>query len=210
MNRLQVRRATVEDLPQLRPLWEMENLRVEALDKRFTEFQVVCTDQGEIVAAVGLQISAQEGCLHSEVIGWPDTADDLRSQLWPRLEALARNHRLGRLWTALTAPFWKGVGFKKPSEEMLGLLPPDFAEETATWLFLPLRAAGPGTHEIEKQFAVLRAMSQAENERLMDRAKVIKWIALGLMMAVFAAFAVWVVYWVRLRTRLRREQPREW
>ena len=209
MNRFQVRRATVEDLPQLRPLWEVENLRVEDLEKRFTEFQVACTDQGEMVAAIGLQISAQQGCLHSEAIGWPDVADEIRSQLWPRLQALARNQRLGRLWTALAAPFWKSVGFKKAAEEGLAQLPAPFAEEAATWLFLPLRAGEGGTAEIEKQFAVLRAMSQAENERLLDRAKLMKWIAMGLMLVVFGTFAVWVVYWAQLRRRLKKRQTRE-
>ncbi len=210
MNRFQIRRATVEDLPQLRPLWEMADLGVEALEKRFTEFQVACTDEGEIVAAVGLQIHAQQGCLHSEAIGWPDVADDIRSQMWPRLQTLAQNQRLSRLWTSLETPFWKGVGFKKASEEALALLPAPFAQEEAQWLFLPLRPAEGGADEVEKQFAVLRAMSQAENERLLDRARLMKWIAVGLMLVVFGAFAVWVVYWVRLRTRLKKKPGREW
>ncbi len=193
MKRFQLRRATVEDLPQLRPLWEMENLRVEALEKRFTEFQVACSEQGELAAAIGLQISDQQGCLHSEAFGWPDEADEIRAQLWPRLETLARNQRLGRLWTALAAPFGKGVGFKNAGEEIVAQLPAAFVEEEARWLYLPLRSAEGGANDIEKQFAVLRAMSQAENERLLDRARLMKWIAMGLMLVVFAAFAVWVV-----------------
>ncbi|MCX6904373.1 MAG: hypothetical protein NTW03_13020, partial [Verrucomicrobia bacterium] len=104
MTRFQVRRATVEDLPQLRPLWQAADLPVEGLEKRFTEFQVAQTDQGEIVAAIGLQISEGQGRLHSEAIGWFDSADQLRAQIWPRLQSVARNQGLSRLWTSFDAP----------------------------------------------------------------------------------------------------------
>jgi N-acetylglutamate synthase-like GNAT family acetyltransferase len=206
MNRFQVRRATVEDLPQLRTLWQMENLPSDSLEKRFTEFQVAQNDQGEIVAAIGLQMSEGQGRLHSEAIGWADLAEDLRAQLWPRLEAVARNQGLGRLWTALDAPFWKGIGFKKVQAEMLELLPAAFAEEGASWLALPLRAAGASPEDLEKQFAVLKAMSAAENEQLMERARLLKWIAMGLMATVFGAFAVGVVYYAWTRARLKKRR----
>src|SRR5687767_6620537 len=64
---LQVRRATIDDLPKLAPLWREENLDVNDLEKRFKEFQVVEGPGGEIIGALGLQIAGQEGRLHSEV-----------------------------------------------------------------------------------------------------------------------------------------------
>lgn len=207
MTRFQARRATVEDLPQLRSLWEAGDLPVESLEKRFTEFQVAQTDQGEVVAAIGLQISEGQGRLHSEAIGWFDFADQLRAQLWPRLESVARNQGLSRLWTSLDAPFWKGLGFKKVTEETLPTLPAAFATAEAAWLTLPLRSAEVGADELDKQFAVLKAMSQAENEQikqLMDRARTLKWIAMSLMVVVFGAFVIWVIYFVRLHARLRK------
>ena len=38
------RRATLDDLPALRPLWEAERLDAAALEKRLTEFQLVCDE----------------------------------------------------------------------------------------------------------------------------------------------------------------------
>jgi N-acetylglutamate synthase-like GNAT family acetyltransferase len=210
MNRFQVRRATVEDLPQLRLLWQMESLPVEVLEKRFTEFQVALNEQGEVVAGIGLQAAEEQGCLHSEAIGWPDVADTLRERLWPRLEGLARNQGLARLWTHLEAPFWKGVGFKKAGDDTLASLPAAFIGGASTWLHLPLRSAETGQDEIEKHLAVLKAMSHAETERLMERARLLKWIAMTLITVVFAGFAVWVVYYAVLRSRRKRQQRRDW
>jgi N-acetylglutamate synthase-like GNAT family acetyltransferase len=206
MHRIQVRRATVDDLPQLRPLWEAAGLPVEALEKRFVDFQVAHADQGEIVAAIALSTDEAQGCLHSEVIAWLDEAGALRGQMWPRLEALARSQNLFRLWIDSEEPFWKGLGFKKAAQEMLTQRPAAFGEGGASSLYLPLRAAEGAEREIEKQIAVLRAMSQSETEQLMERAQFMKWIAMGLITLVFAAFAVWVVYYTRLRSRLRRQR----
>ncbi len=210
MPRFQVRRATVEDVPQLRSLWEMGDLQVEELEKRFTEFQVAHNEQGEIVATLGLQMTEDQGRLYGEVIAWFDFAEELRTQLWTRLEVVARNQGLSRLWTDLEDPFWKGVGFKKASTEMLGLRPSAFGEGQGESLYFPLRAAGGAGEEVEKQLAVLKAISHAETQRLMDRARVMKWVAMGLITAVFAAFAVWVVYYALLRKRVQRKRSRDW
>jgi hypothetical protein len=43
----------------------------------------------------------------------------------------------------------------------------------------------------------------------MDRAKLMKWIAMGLMTAVFGIFAVWVVRYAQLRARKNRLRKRE-
>src|SRR5262249_16714198 len=77
----QVRRATVEDLQKLMPLWQRENLPAQDLEKRFKEFQVVQGHGGELLGAVGLQIAGAEGCLHSEVFAHHEQADALRQQL---------------------------------------------------------------------------------------------------------------------------------
>jgi N-acetylglutamate synthase-like GNAT family acetyltransferase len=206
MNRCQVRRATVEDLPQLRPLWELESLRCDDLEKRLTEFQVVDDGAGQVLAAIGLQMAEGQGKLHSEAIAFFDQAEAMRALLWPRLESVARNHGLARLWTCLQAPFWRGVGFKKVSDETLASLPASFAEENAAWLQWPLRSAEADSDVIEKQLAVLKAMSQAENERMLDRARVMRWIAISLITLIFGAFAVWVVYWTRVWPRLKRRR----
>jgi len=208
-NAFQARRATVEDVSQLRALWEMEGLPAAQFEKRFTDFHVAANDQGELAAALGLEIADNQGRLYGEAVAWPDSADELRARLWRRIEGVARSQTLVRVWTSLEAPFWKGVGFRKAPEDILAELPPAFEEGPGQWLFRPLRATGAADDEIDKQIAVLRAMSQAETEQLMERARVMKLIALGLITVVFAAFAVWVVYYARLRTRLKQQRDRE-
>src|SRR5688572_8151548 len=93
---LQVRRATIDDLPKLAALWRDENLDVADLEKRFKEFQVVEGPGGEILGALGLQISGQEGRLHSEVFSLPEQADIVREKLWERAQILVNNHGLVR------------------------------------------------------------------------------------------------------------------
>lgn len=209
MNRFQVRRATVDDLPQLRDLWQMEGFAVEDLEKQLTEHQVAHTPEGVVVAVIGFQTTEGQGRLHSEAIGWPDQADDLRTLLWRRIEGMARSLGVSRVWTTLEAPFWKSVGFKR-LHEPLNLAPPAaWPAAPGPWLVFPLRGEG-GDDEIAKHLAVLKAMSQAEHEQLMERAKWMKWIAMALMAAVFAAFSVWVVSYVRLRKRRPARGPREW
>lgn len=199
MNRFQVRRATLDDLPQLRQLWEMMDFPSDALEKRLPEFQVVDDGAGQLLAAVGVQILAGHGRIHSESIALPDQEEDMRTLLWPRLDTLARNQGLARLWTSLEAPFWKGVGFKKVSPETLAQLPAGFAEENATWLTMPLRADGNNPEEVERLFAQLKVQSQADQDRLTERAKMMKAIALTVMVLVFAAFAIWVVMFAWLK-----------
>src|SRR3954469_24572577 len=72
------RRATVEDLPQLLALWRLERLPADALEKRFTEFQVVSDNSGEVLGAVGIQIAGSHGLLHGESMARPEHADEFR------------------------------------------------------------------------------------------------------------------------------------
>src|SRR4051812_28406856 len=93
----QVRRATVEDLRKLAALWQQENLPPQDLEKRFKEFQVVEGEGGELLGALGLQISGHEGRLHSEAFAHAEEADSLRELLWERAKIVATNFGLIRL-----------------------------------------------------------------------------------------------------------------
>ena len=123
------RRATVEDLPQLLALWELERLPATALEKRFTEFQVVSDDAGVVLAAVGLQIIGAHGLLHGEAIARPELSDMLRGLLWKRLQVIIQNHALERLWTQLPAHAWRDQGFERATEEQLKLRPAEYPSQ---------------------------------------------------------------------------------
>ena len=183
------RRATVDDLPQLIPLWQLEQLPADALERRFTEFQVVCDETGRVVAAIGMQISAAHGLLHGESIATPEIGDELRELLWHRLQAIIHNHALERLWTQMNIPFWRSKGFAPASAEQLAALPTQFNENEHHWNVLPLRSSDASA-AIDREFARLQSLQQQEKAKLeafvawMKRAAVVAMLFLLVVVAI--------------------------
>src|SRR6059036_3640821 len=140
-SKLQVRRATIEDVPKLVLLWQREDLPWAELEKRFKEFQVVEAADGELVAALGLEIAGVQGRVHSEVFAQAEQADALRDLLWERAQMLAKNHGLVGLWTQLSTPFWNHSGFRHAATDVVTQLPPAFSGRAQPWQFLQLREA---------------------------------------------------------------------
>src|SRR6266516_389477 len=123
---LQVRRATVEDLPKLVALWQQEDLPWQELEKQFKQFQVVEARGGELLAALGLETAGTEGRLHGEVFAHAEQSDALRDLFWERIQVLAKNHGLVRLWTQFSSPFWNQTGFQYAAADLLSKLPAAF------------------------------------------------------------------------------------
>src|SRR5215204_2147609 len=155
-SQFQVRRATIDDLPNLVPLWREEKLDVAELEKRFKEFQVVDDSDGNLIGGLGLQIAGQQGQVHSEVFARPEHADLARERLWERVQILANNHGLVRVWTQFSTPFWHQNGFAPAPADVLAKLPPAFSANPAPWLFLKLREEGAGAISIDKEFALFK------------------------------------------------------
>src|SRR5437773_781501 len=101
-----VRRATLDDVKTLSALWQTMRFPSGELEKRVTEFQVAESTDGKLLGALGLQIAGRQGRLHSEAFSDFALADTLRPLLWERLQAVASNHGLVRLWTQERTPFW--------------------------------------------------------------------------------------------------------
>src|SRR5690349_1878975 len=93
----QLRRATLEDLPGLKKLWELNNLPVQELEKRFTEFQLAIDAWEQIAGAIGLKVVKNHGLIHSEAFTEMDKAEQIRPLLWERIMTVAKNHGLVRL-----------------------------------------------------------------------------------------------------------------
>lgn len=93
------RRATQEDLPALQGLWQAAGLPWEELETFVTEFQVVPGDEGVLLAAVGLMVESNEALLHSEAVRQNGDGDELRDGLWRRIQIVARNQGVHRVWT---------------------------------------------------------------------------------------------------------------
>src|SRR5688572_20001297 len=192
----QVRRATIEDLPKLVPLWQQELLATPQLEKRFKEFQVV-ESEGEIIGAVGLEVAGSEGRLHSEVFAHPEQSDALRALLWERAQVVAANHGLVRLWTQFATPFWNHSGFRYAGADQLAKLPASFGTNPQPWQYLQLRDEAAAPVSIDKEFALFKQMEKERTEKIFRQAKLLKLVAAVVVMAVFGLLVVWVITWFR-------------
>jgi len=199
---LVVRRATVDDLPQLIELWRQERLPWQELEKRVTEFQVADDGTGTVFGAVGLKIAHHEGQLHSEVFRQWELADQLRARFWQRVDTLAHNHALVRLWTQLSAPFWHGYGFQPPTVEILEKFPPVFGDHSGAWTVLTLRAEPPPV-DVEKEFNLFQEAERARTEKAFAQARLLKKIAIILAVLLFVGVAVGMTY-LLLKTQPRK------
>ncbi len=161
VNPLRIRRATVDDLPALRSLWTTAGLPADELEARLTEFQVV-EAHGQFAGALGVQIVRQHARLHSE--DYPDyaVADAARELFWERIQKLAANHGVFRLWTQETSPFWPHWGFQPPNTEILERLPDEWKTLEGRWLTLELKNEAAITSALENQFA---GFMQAEKDQ---------------------------------------------
>jgi N-acetylglutamate synthase-like GNAT family acetyltransferase len=182
---LRIRRATVDDRAALHIIWASMRLPAEDLEKRLTEFQVVETTDGEVVGAIGVQFSKQHALLHSE--GYSDfgIADAARQLFWERIQTLAANLGVFRVWTQERSPFWKSFGFQPPGAEILSRLPAEWKNEfTGGWLTLQLKNEEVITAALDKQFAGFMAAEKMETDRLSEKARTIRTVVTILGFAI--------------------------
>jgi N-acetylglutamate synthase-like GNAT family acetyltransferase len=185
---LRVRRATVEDLDTLRPLWQSMRLPVADLEPRLTEFQVVENADGKVVGGIGLQLGERQGRLHSE--GFTDfaIADAARALLWERIKNLASNHGIFRVWTQESTPFWNQTGFKPADAETLKKLPAGWNTENSAWLTLQLKDEA-AIVSLEKELAMFMAAEKERSARVFQQASFMKTVA-TIVAIIFAIFVL--------------------
>lgn len=204
---LQVRRATIEDIRQLVELWQAEQLPAQELEKRFKDFQVI-EEGGKITAAVAFQVAGTEGLLHSEVFAHPDQSDALREKLWERARNIAANHGLVRVWTQMSAPYWRQNVFKEVPAEVAAKLPPAFAGEPKPWYYVQLKDEAATALSLDKEFALFREAEREETQKLFRQARVLKVVAVVLGIGVSILVVIWTVMFVKAQQRLKRGSDR--
>jgi hypothetical protein len=160
------------------------HLPVEDLARRITEFQVAENSEGHLVGAVGLQLLDRQGRLHSESFTDFALADTLRPQLWERLQSVASNNGLVRLWTQEQAPFWSHCGLAKADPEALEKMPAGWRALKGQWLTLKLKEDIEEVLSADKEFAVFMQSERERTERAFQQAKLLKMIATLLALAV--------------------------
>jgi hypothetical protein len=171
-------------------------LPADELDKQFTDFQVAEDESGKLAAAIGLQIEGSDGRIHSESFADFALSDVLRPLLWERLQVVARNHGLFRLWTEESAPWWKkGAGFSIPSDDVLQKFPANFGSAQAPWLALRIREEGADPALLEKEIAMFKEAERLRREKLLFRGRVLRVIG-TLISALLLIFALGVLYYV--------------
>lgn len=201
----QARRATLDDLPALRPLWEAERLDAAALEKRLTEFQVACNEEGRLLGAVGMLRHQQHGLLHSEVFADFAFADTLRLLLWERLRTVGRNYALARMWTRETSPFWRSVGFDPPDEAQLAQFPAAFGEADASRLLtVKLRDDPFADMTPEQEEVMLKQHLRADTDKMLQQARSLRMVLYG----VLAIFAIILAIGASIAWRYRNRRGR--
>lgn len=194
----QVRRATLDDIGVLKGLWQTMRFAEGELEKRLTEFQVIVGPDQRIVGALGFQMAERQGRIHSETFADFAIADSIRPLIWTRLQSLASNHGIFRLWTQERAPFWTQTGFKPANEKAMARLPSTWHDHSANWLTLQLKDE-EAIASLEKEFAMFMESEKQRSAQALDQAKTLKTIvtifALLVAFAVFAAAAY--IYFIR-------------
>lgn len=191
--RLHVRRATVDDLQALKALWESLRLAPEELEHKLTEFQVVENADHEVLGAIGIEFAKPHALLHSE--GYTDyaIADAARELFWDRLQTLAANHGIFRLWTQERSPFWKSFGFQPPHADVLTRLPAAWQNEfTGAWLTYQLKdedAISAALESHEQQYAPQREAEIQVVQRVQNRARTVR-VLLTVIFFLLGAFLV--------------------
>jgi len=208
-----VRRATVDDLPALTALWRAMRFPVPELEleKRLTEFQVAMDADGHLLGGVRLEMVERQGHIKYEAFIDFALADQLRPLFWERIQNLAANHGLFRLWTQEDAPFWKRSGLKVADAETLQKLPAAWNAMPGEWLVLQLRdEAAMQAIAMEKEFAALMQLEKDQTQKALDQARMLKFAAtlLAIMLAVFVA--VMVLYAFRRDPALLQEFSGGW
>lgn len=203
---LRIRRVTVDDRDTLNDLWTAMRLSPEKLEKRLTEFQVVENSEGKILGAIGIQFSAQHALLHSECYSDFSVADEARSLFWQRIQTLASNHGIFRLWTRENSPFWKSFGFQTPAPEILTRLPAEWKDESnggrgaperseGGWLTFQLKNEDLINAVLEKELTTFIFAEKKQIARVTEQARTIKTIvtviAFGIAILCFAVL-VWL------------------
>jgi hypothetical protein len=191
-----VRRGTLDDVGELNALWKSMCFPVEDLAKRVTEFQVAHDEEGRLLGAVGLQIAERQGLIHSEAFTDFALADQLRPLLWERLQAVATNHGLHRLWTRETAPFWHHCGLQRPEAETLEKLPAAWRGQTTGWLGLKLKEDVEAVMRADKEFALFMQSERQRTDRALQHGRVLKHIATliaAVLLILVLGAAVWLI-----------------
>ena len=193
-SQFKVRRATTDDRDSLKSLWRSMLLPADELEKRLTEFQVVEAADGKLLGAIGIQIVRQHARLHSESYLDFAHAEAARQLFWNRIQTLASNHGVFRLWTQESSPYWSQLGFRSAGAAKLAELPPEWQPPKGEWYLLQLKDEQAIVNALDKDFAAFMLAEKRSTERAYEQARTLKTIitvigfAIGILCFAFLGY----------------------
>ncbi len=186
--RYRLRRATLDDLPALKALWEVARQPVAELERRLTQFQLVERRDGVLCGAFGFRANGLQGLLFGVAFHSPPQALECQEEVWERIETLCRTLGVARLW--LRGELNEALrprGFRAPENRELNRLPPDFNTGRGDWWTLVLRDEDLLDEALKREMGGYQAEQLAQRERLQRSAAVLKWVAVLIALGIFAA-----------------------
>ena len=190
---LRIRRATLDDLATLRTIWLSMRFPADKLEKRLKEFQVVENAGGEVLGAVGIQFSKQHALLFGEGFSDFSVADTARELFWQRIQTLAANHGIFRIWTQENSPFWLHWGFQPADAEILSRLPDEWRAE-GKWFTLELKNEAAVNAALESKFAGFMDGEKKQTAKVAARAKKIRTVIIVTCLGVFIVCLAALIY----------------
>lgn len=190
---LEARRATLDDLSGLRQLWQDSGVSDRSLEKRLTEFQIVEDFTDNIVACAGFQIAARQGFVDYFLCQNPEFRDSAQLLLWERIQALAQNHGLVRLWTQESGVFWSNQGFSEADDTLRSKIPSKFGESPEKWKTLQLRDESVNSLSWEQHLALLQQSQKKIARKTAERIRIARWFA-GFVALVVLFAMIWLAW----------------
>lgn len=179
----QVRRAVVDDLPQLRELWREAGFPQGDLERRFTEFQVVADSVNRVEGALAIQISELQGLVRWEAYRAKPAPTELQEMLWTRLLTVTKNNGVWLLWSLSGDEVGLARGFTPTAQERAKKIPAVFEKFGAAWFTLQLKEeAQPPS--LDAEFKLFVASQKAETERALKQGKGLRAFAYLLLTVV--------------------------
>src|SRR6185436_12711369 len=139
----------------------------------------------KILGTAGLQVAERQGRIHSETFADFAIADQLRPLLWERIQTVARNHGLLRLWTREKAPFWNQCGLSRADSESMEKLPVPWRGESPDWMTQKLREDLETVISLDKEFALFMESEKQRTHRAFEHARILKIVAVLIALGVF-------------------------
>ena len=180
---LRIRRATTDDVQNLKALWNARQLPAGNLEKRLTEFQIAESTDGQFLGTIGIQIVRQHARLHSEAYTDLDIADQVRQLFWERIRLVAANHGVFRLWTQHDSPTWIFLGFQPGTADTFARLPEEWRGLEGQWFTCQLKDE-EALVTLEKELATFRESGKQDAAQTLSQAHTLRTIIIVISFAI--------------------------